>query len=144
MKKTLGMFSIAALLAGMLLVGGCGGSGDSVLPPGAGPVIPPPPVEEGFAIKGPVIGATVRYSDDTTAVTGIDGNFPYKATLSVRTTGGTYRDANNLLRQSPDMSAPPGMRNVTPLTTLYNNASPEDRVKLVALLGTASIDTKVV
>ena len=128
MKKFFKMFGAAALLAGMMMVGGCGDDA-------AAPV--------GKVVKGPVGGATVTYVGGGTAVTNTDGSYPYTG-AAVTTTGGTYTDLNGVSRTAPNMSTPAGKANVTPLTTLFVNASVADQAKLLTLLGVASIDTAVV
>ena len=139
MRNIMMRFSVAGLLVVMALIGGCGGGdGGSV---GGGSV--GGGSEKGYAIKGPVTNATVTYSDGTTSLTGADGSFPYKG-LAITCTGGTYMDVDNLPRQAPDMAAPAGMRNLTPLTTLYYYADTATRSKLTALVAPASIDTVVV
>ena len=127
MKKFLKMFGAAGLVAGMLMVGGCGDSDSKT---------------QGKVVKAPVSGATVTYSDGTTTTTNSNGTYTYNG-LAVTTSGGTYTDMNGTVRNAPDMATPAGKINVTPLTTLYANASSADQVKLLALLGTASIDTVV-
>lgn len=130
MKKFFKMFGAAGLLAGMLMVGGCGSSDDSATP-------------QGRVVKAPVAGATVTYSDGTSTTTDSNGYYAYKG-LAVTTAGGTYPDMNGVSRPAPNMATPAGKTNVTPLSTLFVNASPADQAKITALLGTASIDTVVV
>ena len=127
MKRFLKIFGAAGLVAGMLMAGGCGDSDSKT---------------QGKVVKAPVNGATVTYSDGTTTTTGSNGTYTYNG-LAVTTSGGSYTDMNGAVRHAPDMATPAGKTNVTPLTTLYVNASDADKVKLLDLLGTASIDTVV-
>ena len=118
----------AGLVAGMLLAGGCG-SDDSN--------------PQGQVVKGPVVGAKVTYKDGKSVTTDANGYYASNG-QAVTTSGGSYTDMNGAFRTAPDMASPAGKSNVTPLTTLYVNASPADQEGLLALLGgRTSIDTVV-
>lgn len=112
------MFGAAGLLAGMLMVSGCGSDDNS------------PPVAQGKVVKGPVYLAKVYdvngiYFTDTDK----NGNFQMTATGPYTTTGGTYYPLDEFGHAAttpiaaPPMSAPAGVSQITPLSTLVNQAS---------------------
>jgi hypothetical protein len=129
MKKFFKMFGVVGILAGMLMLSGCGDDGTATT--------------SGRVVKGPVNGAKITYSDATTETSTSEGYYTYKG-LAVTTTGGTYTDLNGATKSAPDMATPAGKANVTPLTTIFAKASAADQAALLTLLGGASIDTYVV
>lgn len=133
MKKFFKMFGAAGLLAGMMMLGGCGG--DSSVPYGSSGF--------GYVVKGPVAGATVTYSSGAKVTSStVDGSFIYNG-LAVTTSGGTYTDlAGVTTRKAPPMAGLAYKANVTPLTTIYAAATASDQAKLQTLIGgvTNSID----
>lgn len=118
MRHLLRFLAVAILLTALMTLAGCGE--DST--------------PQGRVVKGPTYGATVTYSDGTTAVTDANGYYPDKG-LSVTTTGGFYTDMNGVVRPAPNMAAPAGFTFVTPLTTIYTNASAADKAALETLVG---------
>lgn len=140
MKRILKLLSVSGLLACIVLFGACsehsewdsnGNGGGS----------------DGYCrvIKGPVAGATVFFASGAPSeTTKADGKYTCTQNSGVTTTGGYYRDMNGQIRLAPDMSAPAGYSsNVTPLTTLYNNASPAVKTELAALLSSPRFDSAV-
>lgn len=117
MNKFFKMFGATGLLAGMLILGGCGE--DAATP-------------QGQVVKGPVNGAVVTGANGATFTTAANGKFPlfggpYTAT------GGTYHDlATNTDKPAPVMRAQTNARNITVLTTLVND-NPTLKAKIESL-----------
>jgi hypothetical protein len=130
MKKFFTMFGAAGLVAGMLMVGGCGSDHDA------------PPVAQGKVVKGPVVGATVKDANGVTVgTTDATGSFPLTGTAPYYSTGGTYVTLNadgtaGTAIAAPPMSTPAGVSQITPLSTLVNQAT------IAAAKPTATADEK--
>ncbi len=124
----------ACLIVAVMVIAGCGDNSSST--------------QTGTVSKGPVNGAKARFFTaagvfaNYSARSNASGTIPYTGGR-VTTTGGVYTDMNGAVRSAPPLETPAGMRNVTPFTTLYANASPADRINLQNLIGTLSIDTAV-
>lgn len=108
MKKTV-IKAILSSAAALALVAGLVACGSS---DGATP--------QGQVTKGPVNGATVKDKDGVIlGVTDANGMFPLSGLGPFTSTGGKYVDvATGVVTAAPDLKAPAGANNITPITTL--------------------------
>ncbi|BCS55026.1 hypothetical protein [Geobacter sp. SVR] len=123
MKKFLKMFGFVGLLAGMLMVAGCGD--DAAKAP------------TGKVVKGPVNGATVSFANSAlTATTDANGNYTILVPgAAVTSTGGTYFDlATNTSKTAPTLTAAAGATAITPITTVLNQLSGQAKIDFTAAL----------
>lgn len=115
MKTFFKMIGAITLLTGMLLVGGCGHDTE--------------PVPQGKVVKGPVVGAKVFDADGVQiGTTDVNGNFPMITKGPYTTIGGTYipfkaDGTAGTPIPAPPMSAPIGVSQITPLSTLVQTAT---------------------
>ncbi len=125
------ILAISAILGVFLAVAACG-SNHSVL--------------RGRVIDGPVSGASVYDSTGTLiGTTDVNGYFILRGTGPYRTTGGTYIPLNadgtpGSPLAAPPMSAPDGINQITPLSTLVANANSADRTAILATLTRLGVD----
>lgn len=134
MKKFMKMFGAAALLAGMMMAGGCGD--DAAQTP------------QGRLVKGPVTGAIV------TDVTGkemttqtVNGYFPAIGTGPYKSSGGKYFNLKadgsgydtSVELNAPPLTAPIGTTQLTPLSTVCANASAADAKIITDALAAAGL-----
>lgn len=98
-------------------------------------------IPTGQVVKGVVTGAKVTDEKGTVLIasTLADGKFPLNGVGAVSTTGGTYTDMAGKKRNCPDLSAEAGDKNITPMTTLYKNATAADKEKLETLCKNAGV-----
>lgn len=88
------------------------------------------PIPQGQVVKGPVFGATVKDANGhVIGTTDHSGKFPLYGVGPYTVTGGTYFPLkadgtySNVALNAPPMSAPAGVTQVTPLSTLVANAA---------------------
>lgn len=139
MKKFMKMFGLAGLLAGMMMVAGCGGD-DAAAPAASGPA--------GSVLQGAVSGATVvakkagsndfskAETGELTAKTGTDGKFKFQTVPTYAYTLVTLPDGTDILtgKKNVQLIAKAGSQYVTPLTTLVA-LNPAAEANLLALAG---------
>ncbi|HBG05059.1 MAG: hypothetical protein A2075_16555 [Geobacteraceae bacterium GWC2_58_44] len=128
----LGSVVKVALLLVVLSAFGCGGDDDAT--------------PTGKVVKGPVVGATVKDKDGNAfAVTDLYGTFPLTSPGPYSTTGGRYvllnRDGTpGASVPAPAMKAPAGVSQITPLSTLAADATPEQLDVILTVLANMGAD----
>jgi hypothetical protein len=135
MKKTviktiLGSAAAIALVAGLMACG----SSDSSTP-------------QGQVTKGPVNGSTVKDKDGVVmGITDANGMFPMSGEGPFTSTGGTFVDlATGVVTAAPDLKAPAGAKNITPITTLVaenpNDTALLEKIKSLGIAFDDSLST---
>jgi hypothetical protein len=130
MKKYFKMFGVVGLLAGMMMVAGCGDDNAA----------------KGRVVKGPVSGAKVTDSLGTVLTySTTNGYFNLGGTAPYSSNGGQYYALNaagtaySVLTSAPPLTAPAGTTQLTPLSTAYENATAADKLVITDALKKAGL-----
>lgn len=100
----------------------------------------PAPTPKGTVVKGPVSGAQVYDVNNVlVGTTDANGQFPLAGTGPYRTVGGKYTPLKadgtpGTPVDAPPMKAPVGVSQITPLTTLFANATPAEQTQITSTL----------